>query len=62
MKNNLFKTSIFFQGDLNADYAERVNNFFKMYDKKLAPEVPNPDDPSKPLFKGYQVTETKREF
>jgi len=47
------------EGDLNADYAERVNNFFKMYDKKLAPEVPNPDDPTKPLFKGYQKFDYK---
>ena len=33
-----------------------------MYEKKLAPEVPNPADPANPLFKGYQVNETEREF
>ena len=58
MKTILWKTSTFFQGDLNADYAIRVTNFLKMYEKKLAPEVPNPADPANPLFKGYQVTET----
>ena len=43
------------QGDLNADYAVRVNKFFTTYDKRPAPAVPGPD-PAKPLFKGYQVT------
>ena len=56
----MLKTSKFAQGDLNADYAIRVTNFLKMYEKKLAPEVPNPADPANPLFKGYQVTETER--
>ena len=43
------------QGDLNADYAVRVNNFFTTYKTRPAPEVPGPD-PAKPLFKGYQVS------
>jgi len=47
------------EGDLNADYAVRVTNFLKMYEKKLAPEVPNPADPANPLFKGYQKFDYK---
>ena len=43
------------QGDLNADYAVRVNKFFTTYETRTAPEVPGPD-PAKPLFKGYQVS------
>ena len=46
---------MFPQGDLNADYAVRVNKFFTTYEKRPAPAVPGPD-PVNPLFKGYQVT------
>ena len=49
------------QGDLNADYAVRVNKFFTTYETRTAPEVPGPD-PAKPLFKGYQVNSEKRCF
>ena len=49
------------QGDLNADYAVRVNNFFTTYKTRPAPEVPGPD-PTKPLFKGYQVSSEKKSF
>jgi len=41
------------EGDLNADYVVRVENFLEMYKKKLAPAVPGPD-PAKPLFRGYK--------
>ena len=51
------KTLIFVQGDLNADYVVRVENFLEMYKKKLAPAVPGPD-PAKPLFRGYKVIES----
>jgi len=46
------------EGDLNADYVIRVENFLKMYEKKLAPAVPGPD-PANPLFKGYQKFDYK---
>ena len=49
------------QGDLNADYAVRVNKFFTTYETRPAPEVLGPD-PTKPLFKGYQVSSKKKSF
>ena len=42
------------KGDLNADYAVRVNKFLTMYEKRPSPPEPGPD-PANPLFKGYKV-------
>jgi len=41
------------EGDLNADYAERVTKFLDAYSKRPAPPVPGPDPDQPPLFKGY---------
>ena len=61
MKTMFSKPQQYSQGDLNADYAVRVNKFFTTYETRPAPEVPGPD-PAKPLFKGYQVNSEKRCF
>ena len=49
---------MFRQGDLNADYARRVEKFLDAYysRKTPAPGIPHPDPTQPPLFKGYQVT------
>merc|ERR1719228_3294382 len=41
------------EGDLNADYAERVTKFLDAYSKRPAPPVPGLDPDQPPLFKGY---------
>jgi len=56
---NIHPSDLDGEGDLNADYAVRVNKFFTTYEKRPAPAVPGPD-PVNPLFKGYQKFDYRR--
>jgi len=51
---NIHPSNLEGEGDLNADYVVRVNKFLTTYKTRPAPEVLGPD-PTKPLFKGYQI-------